>query len=564
MLEIGSTIGGIYTVMLDVGRGGTSHVYLVMNQRAGKQWAAKEVPKTSHDDKEEQQSRLIADADILKKLRHPHIPSIVDVIETEENYYILMDFIEGRTLLDVLKSEGAQDQKDVVKWAIQICDVFKYLHGQTPKIVYRDTKPSNIMLKPNGDVVLIDFGTAREFKPLQGEDTLNLGTPGYASPEQYAEAAMGQTDERSDIYNLGATMYHLLTNHNPSQPPYDMYPIRHWNPELSSGLERIILKCTRRNPEDRYQTADELLYDLEHYTDLDDKALQAKKRKNILMWICAMMSILCLAGGLFTNTRANTRQNTGYEDLIRLAETATTKKQQIDYYAQAISLNPTESRAYRQVLTRVFLTDDFFDQSEAETMMQIMLDTSNGRTTNESRLKSQPGYDAFAYELGLAYFYYYGGTGNKPMAESWLKMAAESDNITLAQRERAKRLSNIASYYVSLGQQNKAGDSNVSYADYWADIAQLSKGNIVQLDNAKTALVVYQETVYQIRVHANDFRKAGVAENELTDMLSEIESHIRTDINIDDREANNSLINKIFENIAQGREAVRIAFGGRE
>lgn len=100
--------------------------------------------------------------------------------------------------------------------------------------------------------MIIDFGTAREFKETSIEDTSCLGTQGYAAPEQYG--GHGQTDARTDIYTLGATMYHLLTGHNPSLPPYEMYPIRRWNPALSSGLEEIVLKCTQRNPNDRYQS----------------------------------------------------------------------------------------------------------------------------------------------------------------------------------------------------------------------------------------------------------------------------------------------------------------------
>ena len=128
------------------------------------------------------------------------------------------------------------------------------------------------MLRSDGSVVLIDFGTAREFKERSVADTTCLGTQGYAAPEQFG--GMGQSDARTDIYSLGATLYHLVTGHNPTQPPYDMYPITHWNANLSTGLEKIILKCTQRNPEDRYQSAKDLKYALEHYRDLDVAAVK--------------------------------------------------------------------------------------------------------------------------------------------------------------------------------------------------------------------------------------------------------------------------------------------------
>lgn len=111
-----------------------------------------------------------------------------------------MDYIEGNPLSSALEESGAQPQNQVIAWAIQLCDVLGYLHAQSPPIIYRDMKPSNIMLKPDGNLTLIDFGTAREFKEKNLADTVCLGTIGYAAPEQFGR--MGQTDARTDIYCL--------------------------------------------------------------------------------------------------------------------------------------------------------------------------------------------------------------------------------------------------------------------------------------------------------------------------------------------------------------------------
>ena len=217
-------------------------VYLAINEKANKPWAVKEVRKSVRKDFDILRQSLIVETDLLKRLNHPNLPSIVDVIDSEENFLIVMDYIEGITLDRMLQEHGEASQRDVVYWAMQLCDVLEYLHSRPNPIIYRDMKPSNIMLKSDGDVVLIDFGTAREYKEKNVADTTCLGTQGYAAPEQFG--GMGQTDARTDIYCLGATMYHLLTGHNPSQPPYEMYPITHWKPELSSGLEKIVQKCT--------------------------------------------------------------------------------------------------------------------------------------------------------------------------------------------------------------------------------------------------------------------------------------------------------------------------------
>ncbi len=162
MLEIGSVVDGKYKILNVVGRGGMSVVYLAMNEKANKQWAIKEVRKDGVSNFEVIKQGLIVETDMLKKFNHPLLPSIVDVIDSDGKFLIVMDYIEGKPLSDSLQENGALPQEDVIKWAIQLCDVLGYLHRQEPPIIYRDMKPANVMLKPDGNITLIDFGTARE------------------------------------------------------------------------------------------------------------------------------------------------------------------------------------------------------------------------------------------------------------------------------------------------------------------------------------------------------------------------------------------------------------------
>ena len=268
MIKIGSLIDGKYKILNEIGHGGMSTVYLAINEKANKPWAVKEVRKSCRKDFQIIRQSLLMEMELLKKLKHPNLPSIVDVIDDKDNLLIVMDYIEGNTLEKLVQEQGAQKQEEVVKWAIQLCDVLDYLHTRKPPIIYRDMKPANVMLQPNGNVKLIDFGIAREYKEQNLADTVSLGTKGYAAPEQFG--GKGQTDARTDVYCLGVTLYHLLTGKNPCEPPYEIYPIRYWNPKLSGGLESIILKCTQLNPEDRYQSCAEVLYALEHYNELDE------------------------------------------------------------------------------------------------------------------------------------------------------------------------------------------------------------------------------------------------------------------------------------------------------
>lgn len=182
MLKIGSVIDGKYKILNIVGKGGMSIVYLAMNEKANKQWAIKEIRKKDYCDFEMDKKEI----EMMKRLKHPNLPGIADVIEEKESLLIVMDYIEGRSLEDLVQECGPLDEKSVIKWAKQLCDVLTYLHTRTPPIIYRDMKPANVMLKPDGNVMLIDFGAAREYKLTNQKDTVLLGTRGYAAPEQYA------------------------------------------------------------------------------------------------------------------------------------------------------------------------------------------------------------------------------------------------------------------------------------------------------------------------------------------------------------------------------------------
>lgn len=297
MTEIGTILEGKYEILKKIGQGGMSVVYLAIDNRLNKQWAVKEILYKEKEKIDIFLKGLEIEANILKKLDHPVLPRIVDIIHYEENIYVIMDFIEGRTLTDILKEEGAQPQELVIEWAKQLADALDYLHSLDPPVIYRDMKPSNIMLKPEGTIKLIDFGTAKEFNQENIADTIALGTKGYAAPEQFGDASgrgIHNTDARTDIYSLGATLYHLVTGNNPSEPPYEMRPIREWNKELSKGLEKIIETCIQPNPENRFQSCAGLIYALEHYDELDEVHKRNSIKKVAIFVLSAFMMIGCI------------------------------------------------------------------------------------------------------------------------------------------------------------------------------------------------------------------------------------------------------------------------------
>lgn len=366
MLGIGSVVDGKYKILSEIGHGGMSVVYLAINERANKTWAIKDVRKDGTADFSTVHQGLVAETEMLKKLDHPHLPSIIDVIDREDSFLIVMDYIEGKSLESLLKHGGAQDPNRVIEWAKQLCDVLGYLHSRTPPIIYRDMKPANVMLKPDGNVMLIDFGTAREYKQSSIEDTTCLGTRGYAAPEQFG--GHGQTDARTDIYCLGATIYHLVTGQSPCEPPYEIKPLGYWIPSLAgSGLEKLVMKCTRQNPAERYQSCAELMYALEHIHDEDD----AVRRRRNLVWggfVASLGLALIGAVGMVGFTMAgNTATTQSYDYYLTQAKSVSDLDEATEYYADAIDLQPTRAQGYEDLLTAI--DDDMVFTSEESTAL---------------------------------------------------------------------------------------------------------------------------------------------------------------------------------------------------
>lgn len=558
MLEIGSVIEGKYKILNLVGQGGMSTVYLAMNERANKQWAIKEVRKEGVYNYEVVKQSLAVELELLKKLNHPYLPGIADVIEKQDSLLIVMDYIEGNTLDRILNAYGPQPMEEVIQWAKQLCEVLNYLHTRKPAIIYRDLKPSNVMLRPNGDICLIDFGTAREYKEKQLEDTTCLGTQGYAAPEQYG--GKGQTDARTDIYCLGMTLYHLLTGHNVAEPPYEARPIREWNPALSQGLEKIILKCTNKNPEDRYQSCKELLYDLEHYEELDQHHIVQQKKKLSVFGVTVLCALLCMAGAIFFYTSSKKISVDNYALYLKEAKSQPTREEAIEKYMTAIQLQPDNEEAYIELLDYWLLEDDCLTTEEDELLRRLLLTSYDKNRTYEDLLRTnQAGYGRFAYKLGIAYFYSYEESGNKTLALKWLDTAADCVELDENQTYRARILAGIATYYSRIGRESKSGDVTIGYREYWDDLVEVVAGNIAQEDNVITALIVYREMAYQMYVNTVHFKDAGVTKEEMLQQITVIEAGLQAQTETSDggnQERVASLAGQVKDGLELAKQAI--------
>lgn len=263
MLKTGVVLENRYRVLRQIGKGGMSKVFLVEDIYTGVRKAVKE-SKIGKGESGNYHAQSI---------RHPGLLEVESIKNCGDSALILMEYVDGQSLQEILIKRGAQPYSILLDWMLQLCDILTYLHTRTPPIIYRDIKPSNIILQQDGRLKLIDFGAAREYRAGNSEDTVLLGTKGYAAPEQYG--GCGQTDARTDIYGLGATIYHLATNRDPLKPSFMNHPIIHFVPDIPKIFSNIVQKCTHFEPQKRYESCSEIKSDL---LCLKGRALLPKKR----------------------------------------------------------------------------------------------------------------------------------------------------------------------------------------------------------------------------------------------------------------------------------------------
>ena len=257
----GRTIGDKYSLKEVIGRGGFFVTYLAEDKN-GFKLSVKICDKQAKGYNSKVRSTILQEPRMMMQFNHPNMPKVIDIIEDDRYIYIVRPYIEGRNLRTVIEEKGRLAEDEAVRIAICVANVLDCIHKATPGFIFRDVKPQNIMITNKNEVILFDFGTAVEMKP--GSTSVSIGTRGYAAPEQYTD----NYDQRVDIFGLGATLHYMLTGHNPSEPPYELLPVTHYDAELSKGLEYIVDKCLKKSPEDRYQDCGSLIEDLRNYGNL--------------------------------------------------------------------------------------------------------------------------------------------------------------------------------------------------------------------------------------------------------------------------------------------------------
>ena len=485
MLREGTVLDEKYEILRQIGEGGMSIVYLARNNRMNMQLAVKEIKNDGSKSTEILLKGLEREANILKDVDHPVIPRIIDIVKHAGTICVVMDFIEGENLADKLKEVGKFSQEQVIEWGLELASALEYLHSMNPPIIYRDMKPSNVMLKPDGGVKLIDFGTAKTYDIENNADTTALGTRGYAAPEQFGDAqgrGIYKTDARTDIYNLGATMYHMVTGKNPQEPPYKILPIREINPMLSSGLEAIIQKCTQPNPEDRYQSCKELIYALEHYTELDDSYIKSNKKKVSLFATTAALTLLF--AGIAIGGRVGMRK-IQMENYAAYIEAGNDYKADGNYnkaageYRKAFELDGSDSDAYiKYIDLYIDASNDTSEKDEGALQLKDGLDVVVNRVKNG--YSNVDKNNEVLYRLGLAYFT---EENDYASAAKYFRMVDEDD----------EDYGELAGYYGSISQI--LSNTNVNVSELLENVNGFAQYNMNRLNNTNRQKFINYQTV---------------------------------------------------------------------
>jgi len=270
MLAQGDVLRGRYKITRPIGQGGMGSVYLAEDLRLeGRKCAVKAVRLDLNADLDtinELQHQFSREASVLARLDHPNLPKVSDYFDEDGHDYLVMDYVSGKDLKILMDEARRTDrflaEAEVVEWARQLCDALEYMHTQETPVLHRDIKPSNIKLTSSGFIKLVDFGLVKLMSKDDSQTVTVLqgrGTAAYTPLEQYGEDDT-HTDVRSDIYSLGATLYHLLTNQAPAEAkqrflkPQSLVRPRELNPAISEPVERALLNAIAMHPDDRPST----------------------------------------------------------------------------------------------------------------------------------------------------------------------------------------------------------------------------------------------------------------------------------------------------------------------
>lgn len=549
MFEIGAVLDGKYEILKRIGKGATALVYLAMNPKLNQQLVIKEIDGNlvSRD-----RERALAEARMMIKFDHPAIPRIVDILEER---YIIMDYIPGQNLHEILRDEGPQPQEVVVEWGKQLCNVLGYLHSLNPPIIYHDLKPGNIVLKvPERTLKLLDFGEAR---PCINGNAPGAGkTKEYAAPEQQKETR-GNTDQRTDIYCLGTTLYRLLTGKFAPMPPETVGSIRDRFPELniSKGMDNIIRKCTQHDPKKRFQSTEEVFQALENIQLWDEDYLKKLKRRIHSVYGVLGATVVMVGLGFGFRGAANYVNAQDYENLVATA-TSVEHSVKTQNYEEAIKINGTNPEAYIKLL-EAYEDNNLFGNQEGQQFSTLY-------NANKSKfdVSSEEVWEMH-FLTGRLYFNMYSGENDSfrsriLKAKSYFEFVREHADTSYSNYSIASSYYTLCDFFEKyvLSDNSIQEPTKEDYYNMMAalntcleDMQKYSEG-----DAAYTRLNLYGYILDMVNVNIRGFALNDITQEEVKNILTSIREaanneSITQEASIQKRESLLMKIDNILDNL---------------
>lgn len=502
-LREGDIVDGSWEVIKQIGQGGSGTVYLVRDIELNRLLALKEVPVRNTDQGKRQAKAVVAEVSLLKSLSHPSIPRILKMTHDEHSILIIMDYIEGYSLRSLIAKKNYIEEALIVKWGLALCDTLKYLHNRNPKVIYRDLKPHNVMLSNENHLFLMDFGISREVGPdfdYSKED--RVGTKGYAAPEMRAKNAW--FDERSDIYALGRTLYFLATRNSPSLEKLPngqelpILPIRQYDASRSVGLEKIIEKATAYKPTDRYQSVEEMIYDLKNIDKMSEGYIRKIKRRATTIYSLfgtLILGLFLLGSGALYSQMATTD---AYNQAISKGKTS----QDLDSLVSASKIMPGEVEPYLEMV-KIYRSNGHFTSEDEFQLLSAL-------QSNLPSLKGKGGAGDLLYQVGQLYWFYYPQNG-QTKSVSWFEQAKD---FGVSEKNQ-----HLLSIYLELGTFKKGILSSITdhsdngmYRTYWNALNDLS----TEMGDDSQLQLTYLQSVFDvIDSYSGGLKSDGLTLDEL-------------------------------------------------
>lgn len=510
VLECGDTIlNGRYKILTVMHTGGMSNVYMVSDSNLGKSWCLKEIKKSEAGKDQIEYKSLIQEANIMKSLNHSSIPRITTIEQDGDSIFIIMDYVDGINMKTFLSRKGRVDQDVAVSWMKQICQVMIYLHNRKHPIFYRDMKPDNIIIQNDGNIKLIDFGISIVIREKNQKIGRALGTKGYAAPEQ--SKSDNVCDLRSDIYGMGMTMYYMLTGLNPNQIPRGrLKPIRQIDSSISIGLENIVTKCIQRDPNDRYQDCEELLYDLQNYQKLDSNYRNKLRRKVNVVFSLFLLSIFILITSFIPLNMYNAKEREEYETLLSTAQ-QTGREEDYDAVLEAKSTDIIPYEGYIEAIK----VDGVFTKDEETKLLNYL-------NPNLDNLKGEKDYGKLAYEMGKLYWFYYQGSNEDDgilTSIKWFSDAMEADY----EPELSSVYYNLGKFKRDISASITESEDGGMYGDYFNNLLEAKKDDNGELVNLQLNLALAK----CISTYAYNLSSDGITYKEVTEQIKDIKDFIK-------------------------------------